>query len=440
MSMEKVLELRRQIAEQLDGISNAETKAEEEKRDLTDAEKNSYTETMGKIKSLREKEQRLIEMHGLSDELRDLLNKKATDHLGDPNQSKADGMQWRDNGEFLMAVARAGMGHGTDPRLVKGTDEQRSTGLNEGIGAEGGFLVKSDFSTELIKRTYELSVLASRVRKIGVSANANGLSMYGVNETSRATGSRWGGVRGYWLHEGGTKTASMPDFRKIELKLNKLIGLCYATDELMQDAAAMESIIMQAFSEEFAWLIDDSIIRGTGVGQPLGILNSPALVTVAKEAGQPGGTIHYENALNMRSRMWARSRGTANWFINQDTEPQLHTMSLAVGVGGVPVYMPAGGASDMPYDKLFTRPVIPIEQASTLGTVGDINLFDLSQYLMIDKGGMQAASSIHVRFVNDEQAFRFVYRCDGQPMWNAPLTPANGTNTLSPFVTLATRA
>ena len=436
--MEKVLELRRQIAELLEGLSTMEEKAENEKRDLTDAEKTTYTETMAKIKNLRAKEQRLIELHGLEDELRDLLTQNATDHLGDPNQSQADKQEWRNNGEFLMAVARAGMGHGLDPRLVQATEE-RQTGLNAGVGSEGGFLVKTDFSTELIKRTYDLAALANRVRKIGVSANANGLSMYGIDESSRATGSRWGGVRGFWLHEGGTKTPSMPSFRKIELKLKKLIGLCYATDELLQDASAMESIIMQAFSEEFAWLIDDAILRGNGVGQPLGILNSPALVTVAAEAGQAAATILYQNVLKMRMQMWARSRGNAAWFINQDTEEQLATMSLAVGVGGVPVYLPAAGASADPYDRLFTRPVIPIEQASTLGTIGDINLLDLSQYLMIDKGGMQTASSIHVRFVNDEQCFRFVYRCDGQPMWNVPLTPANGTNVLSPFVALATR-
>lgn len=31
-----------------------------------------------------------------------------------------------------------------------------------------------------------------------------------------------------------------------------------------------------------------------------------------------------------------------------------------------------------------------------------------------------------------------VYRCDGQPSWAAPLTPFRGTNTLSPWVVLAT--
>jgi HK97 family phage major capsid protein len=91
------------------------------------------------------------------------------------------------------------------------------------------------------------------------------------------------------------------------------------------------------------------------------------------------------------------------------------------------------------YGMLLGRPVIPVEYCATLGTPGDIILADFSQYVAADKGAPQAASSIHVRFINDETTFRFVYRVDGQPAWKKALTPKNGTNTYSPFITLATR-
>ena len=343
-------------------------------------------------------------------------------------------------GEFLQAVAHASMPGGRIDRRLMPAVEERATGLSEGVPSEGGFLVKTDFIEGLLNRTYELAVLGSRAWKVPISANANGVTLNGINETSRADGSRWGGVLAYWLAEAGTKTASKPEFRQMELKLKKLIGLCYSTDELLQDAGALEAVITRAFTEEFAFKVDDAIYQGTGAGMPLGILNSPALVTVSKEAGQPAATILFENIVKMWSRMWGRSRPNSVWLINQDVEPQLFSMSLAVGVGGVPVYLPAGGLSSSPYGTLFGRPVIPIEHAATLGTVGDIMLADLSQYVMIDKGGIQAASSIHVKFVYDETAFRFVYRVDGQPLWNAALAPYKGAgNTLSPFVVLETR-
>ena len=417
--MEKILQLRRDMSDKVEEMRTlAESDAQE---DIT-----KYETLKTEVEGMRKKEERLLEMEGYKPE-------DAPPPMTTPAQPKKEA-EWRSFGEFLGAVMQAGNGQ-VDPRL----NEARQSGLNEGVPSEGGFLVKTDHVNELLKRTYELGALASRARKIPVSANANGLTINAVAEDSRVTGSRWGGVQAYWLHEAGTKTPSMPAFREMELKLKKLIGLCYATDELIQDTSALESIVNQAFSEEFSFMIDNAIFRGNGVGQPLGITGHNATIAVAAEAGQAANTILYENIVNMWSRMWARSRGNSVWLISQDIEPQLFTMSLAVGVGGVPVYLPAGGASASPYGTLFGRPVIPIEQASTLGTVGDISLVDLSQYLMIDKAGMQSASSIHVRFVNDETAFRFVYRCDGQPMWNAALTPANGTNTLSPFIQLDTR-
>jgi HK97 family phage major capsid protein len=227
------------------------------------------------------------------------------------------------------------------------------------------------------------------------------------------------------------------------LNLQKLVGLCYATDELLDDASALESVIRQGFSDEFGFLLDDSIINGTGAGQPLGILNSGCLVSVGKQTGQKAATIVAENVIGMYSRLFAQSRPNAVWLINQNIEPQLFTMSLAVGTGGIPIYMPAGGLSGAPYATLFGRPVIAIEQAATLGTQGDIILADLANgYILAEKGGIKSDMSIHVRFVYDESVFRFVMRVDGQPVRASALTPYKGgaSYTQSHFVTLDTRA
>ena len=117
-------------------------------------------------------------------------------------------------------------------------------------------------------------------------------------------------------------------------------------------------------------------------------------------------------------------------------------MSLAVGTGGIPIYMPAGGLSGQPYATLFGRPVIAIEQCPTLGDVGDIIFADLSGYILAEKGGIESAMSIHVKFDYDESVFRFVTRLDGQPWRASALTPYKGTssNSLSHFVALAERA
>jgi len=116
--------------------------------------------------------------------------------------------------------------------------------------------------------------------------------------------------------------------------------------------------------------------------------------------GQAADTIVYENVLKMWSRLIANARSDAIWCVNQDCEPQLHSMSLAVGTGGAPVYLPAGGAAQSPYATLFGRPVVPIEQCQTVGNTGDIILASFGKgYILSQKGGIQSDMSIHVRFV-----------------------------------------
>jgi len=342
-------------------------------------------------------------------------------------------------GEQLIAIAKSSRpGVPVDERLLK---VQNATGASEGVPSEGGFLVQKDFAAELLKNIYTTGVLVPKCRKIPISANSNGIKINGIDESSRANGSRWGGVQGYWADEAATVTASKPKFRQIELTLNKLMALYYATDELLQDASAVEGVMSQAFSEEIRFKVDDGILRGTGSGQMLGILNAGCLVTQAAETAQVADTLLFENIVKMWSRLIASSRANAEWYINQELEPQLYGMHLAIGTAGVPVYMPANGLSGSPYATLFGRPVIPIEQASAIGDVGDIVLADMSQYLLADKGGVNMASSIHINFLYDETAFRATYRVDGQPVRDKAITPYKATSgqTLSSFVTLAAR-
>ncbi|HUV84724.1 MAG TPA: phage major capsid protein [Methanosarcinales archaeon] len=401
------------------------------KVEMTEDEIAKYDIFTGTIENLRA----YIEREEKSQAL-EMANPVIEDPQNDPNIPEVRG--FKTLGEQLMAVVDASKTGATpDARLI----ESRALGLNEGIPSEGGFLVQKDFATGLMQRAYETGVLASRINKVPIGPNSNGLIINAIDESSRVEGSRFGAMQLYHLAEAGTKLASKPKFRQIELKLKKLIGVYYATDELLQDTTALDAVITQAFTSEFGFKIDDMIFRGSGVGQPLGYINSPAVVSVAKEALQPNDTIVFENVMKMWARLYAPSRPNAVWFINQEIEPQLFAMTMPVGLGGVPVYMPAGGLSGAPYATLFNRPVIAIEQASALGDLGDISVADLSQYIMIDKGGIQTASSIHVAFMTDEQVFRFVYRYDGLPWWNTPLTPykAAAAGTLSPFVTLAVR-
>lgn len=414
----------------IDKASGLVTQAETllgEGETLPEEKAAEFDRLMKEAEAMQERAAKLRQVEERAAELKAAQPAKPTVEFTKPDEFKSFG-------EFLFAVKDAATpGRSVDNRL-----QIKVAGMSSGVASDGGFLVRQDWAAELLKRTYETGQVASRCRRMPIGANSDGLTVNAIDESTRAT-SRWGGIVGYWQGEGGTKTHAAPKLRSMSLKLKKLTGLCYATDELLADAAALQGLITEGFAEEFAFQLDDAIVNGTGVGQPLGVMASGALVTVSKETGQAADTLVWENIKKMWARMWAPSRRNAVWFINQDVEPQLYSMSQTVGTGGVPVYLPAGGASAAPYASLFGRPVVPIEQCDTIGDLGDILLADMQQYLLIDKGGMTSESSIHVRFIYDETTFRFVYRADGQPAWDKPLTPYKTTNTLSPFVTLEAR-
>ena len=423
MTMKKVLEMKAKREDAMAVLN----KAEAEDRFLTEDEQKEIDGYESEIRSWDESITRAERMLAIEPEERTVTEKPEIK----PAPQKPEEKRFGTLGEQRLATYQTAMpgGH-TDERL----STRAASGLNESTPSDGGFLVQQDFVKELLKRTYETGILASKVKKIPISTNANGLKINAVDEDSRANGSRWGGVQTYWEAEADEHTGSKPKFRQMELSLKKLTGLCYATDELLQDAAALEAVIRQAFAEEFGFKMDDAILSGSGEGEPLGILNSGALVKVEKEKDQKD-IITVENLIKMWNRLWSKSRANAVWYINQEIEPYLYTLKL----GDKPVYIPAGGISEKPYGTIFGRPVVPLEQCNAAGEVGDIILADVGQYLLIDKGGIKAASSIHVRFLYDENVFRFIYRVDGKPIWNKPLAPYKGKATVSPFITLDKR-
>lgn len=337
-------------------------------------------------------------------------------------------------GERLHAVAQFRLTGQIDPKF------RNALGANEGTPSDGGFLVGADFETDLQSKVYGDSQILNRIPRTPISSGSNMLKLRLLKEDSRADGSRQGSVRAYWEGEGQSVAASRQLYEDLELTLRKLTAMSYASSELLEDWSALEAEMSTGYQEEMTFKLEDGVVNGDGVGKPLGILNSPAKVTVNAEVGQTATTpLMYENICAMWARLHPRSQMSAIWLLDQSLWPYLMTMGITNGITGTPVYLPPNGAADAPFGTLFGRPVVSTEYTQVANTEGDIVLWDPQGYRMIEKGGMKGVSSIHVAFLTDETAFRFIYRANGAPKWRTPLTPKNGGPTLSNIVTLATR-
>lgn len=307
---------------------------------------------------------------------------------------------------------------------------------NESVGEEGGYTVPPEYRAEIMKAVDSEESLFSRTDQIPIERNSVKMP---VDETTDWDTTN--GIQAYWEDELDQMQTSKPKLDSVEWTARKVTALVPVSSELLEDSSAMDAYLRRRAPAKIQFKVDLAIVRGTGVGQPLGFLNSPALITVAKEGSQAADTIQRENIDKMWMRMPAPRRRNAMWLINQDAEAQLQSLSFTGTESPMPVYLPNGGYSGQPFDTLKGRPVIYHQATSTLGDVGDISLVDMSQYATVVKqGGVRADVSMHLYFDADALAYRFILRVGGHPWLSSPISPRAGSNTLSPFVTLAERA
>ena len=401
--------------------------AEAAGRDFNDDEREQSKGLLAQLEALNgdiERERTLIaaerEAAGLSFEGNGSISGMEPEVLKDPKRG------FKSLGDFAASVRS-----GNDQRLIVLNAAAPSTYGNESVGADGGYLVPPEFSKQVFQHSLEEESILSMTDENPISGNS---MVFPKDETTP-----WGsdGIRAYWESEAAAATATKPKLGVMQQRLHKLFGLVPVTDELLADVATLDSYLVSKTGESIRWKSDDAFINGTGAGMPLGILLSSALVSVAKESGQSADTLVVQNIAKMFARMPAGSLGRSVWMINNDVLPQLITMVL----NNYPIYTPPGGLPNAPAGLLLGRPIKITQHAKTLGDQGDVQFVDWKMYRTITKrGGIETATSMHLYFDAGAMAFRATFRVDGQPAISSAISPANGSNSLSPFVVLDERA
>lgn len=413
-------------------------KAVAEGRDLTAEEQVQYDKHMGDARGLDAQINRAQELASM--DVSEGVEIAAGAKIAvEENVEKDPKRGFASIGDFMKSVHGASIaqrsGAAVDKRLIIGAAAP-TTFANEGVGADGGFLIPPEFGKEIFTLSLGDNALLPLTDEVNVTGNSMG---FPKDETTP-----WGtnGVRAYWQGEATAGTQTKPVLGTNALRLKKLLALVPVSDEMLEDSAALASFLPKKIGASIQWKSNEAILFGKGNGQPFGALSSGAAVTVAKESGQAAATLKAENLAKMIARLPEGSFPRAVWIINNDVLPALFTLTL----GNYPIYLPcgmatAGGIQSSPYGTLLGRPIIVSQHAETIGSEGDVMLVDLDYYQTITKaGGMQTATSMHLYFDADATAFRTTFRMDGQSKIAAAIDPAKGTTKLSPFVKLGARA
>ena len=427
--------------EKLERSQNLFTEARSilEGKESTPEDKAKVPAMLEEAKNLKTEGMQLKEILEHADEVvKQIEVKQPKDAEKPERQSKTEFKDWA---EFLEAAFRANHKDASyrrqDSRL-QWFNEEKASGMEtkvmeENVGASGGFLVPTEFQATLQAVLGENTFVRSRATTIRMRRRQITLPVLDQTVTTAGIPHWFGGMHFHWTEESEQKSASDPAFRDVNLVAHKLIGYTTASDELVADSAISLSDFLAGplgFAGGVAWYEDYAFLRGTGLGQPLGVINAGATITVARQA--VGNPIQYVDLVNMLESFLPSGRGV--WLFTQNAMSNLMTLQDPVGN-----YIWQPNAREGVPQTVFGIPVYFTEKLPTVGNAGDVLLADFRYYLLGDRQATTIESTQYDLWRYDKTSWRVVHRVDGRPWMSAPLTLVDGTVQVSPFVILGAK-
>lgn len=348
--------------------------------------------------------------------------------------------------------------YGTEMVSYQGDKEVLvKTALAESSAVTGGYTVPPMFEQQLFELAIEGAVVQPRARKYPLTARTLQIpALDQTNTSNTATAGQsnlLGGVVASWTAEAATRQEAEPLFRQVVLTAWELSFYALASNTLLADnAVGLDALLTQLFGQAIGWYTDYAYLQGSGVGQPLGLLNAPASLTVTR---QTSSHFTFQDVVNMIGKLYWMMRNSKSlcWVIHQSVIPDLMRLNDESGGANFTGSLNAGRVLWIPFNEglrdaipesagvqsigtLAGWPVLVSEKMAPLGTQGDVGLFDLDKYALGERMDMEIMVSPHVKFLNNQMAWRIVWRGDGQPLLNKAVTLADGSQTVSAYLIL----
>jgi len=388
------------------------TKADQEKRSLTKEENADFDKIINEAEALKieieSDEKRSARMQGLNEYLTKPTSKPVAAIGG---SSAPQDNEYRNLGDWF---------------LNGGYKEQRA--MSMGAIATGGIMVPEKFSTDLLSMAAEGAVVRPRATVIPAGDPPDSKLTIPVLNQFGANGI-YADMNMTWIGEGGTKADNTPAFTYVELEPKELGGSTIITDQLLRNADAMSTWLATMYNMLVTGKTEYAFLRGTGVGEPRGIIGCAAEKTVTRNTAS---SVLFADVRSMLASLPADSWGKAVWVANQSVLPQL--INLVDGAGNT-LFMVGDITKGVPA-SLFGLPIVFTGKTPVLGTKGDLMLCDFSYYLIKDGSGPYIATSEHVYFTTNRTVIKCFTMVDGRPWPTSTLTLEDGTTTVSPFVVL----
>lgn len=238
---------------------------------------------------------------------------------------------------------------------------QVSNILQEGVDADGGYLVPEEYDNRLIKVLNDENIM----RKLGHKITTSGDHKINIASTEPAAA---------WIEEGGALQFSDAQFSQILLDAHKLHVAIKVTEELLYDSAFnLENYIIDEFGKALSNAEEDAFLNGTGVGQPLGLFAATGGGTVYKTVTK----LTADDIMNLVYALKRPYRKNSAFIMNDQTIATIRTFK---DNNGAYMWQPSYQAGEP--DKLLGYPVY----TSPFAPTDAIAFGDYSYYNIGDRG------------------------------------------------------
>lgn len=273
----------------------------ESKRDkdglLSKEDAAAYDEMEKKIKDYSAEIERMEQMEAIENELNKPVN---TPIVTKPMIAGGKEKIGRASDEYKAGMLMA----------LRTNFKQISNVLQEGVDADGGYLVPEEYDSRLIQTLEEENIM----RKLSTRITTSGEHKINIAATKPAAA---------WIEEGAALTFGDATFSQILLDAHKLHVAIKVTEELLFDNSfGLENYIIDQFGKALANAEEDAFLNGTGVGQPLGLFADKGGGTVANTVT----ALSTDAAIGLVYALKRPYRKNASFIINDQLIAQLRTL------------------------------------------------------------------------------------------------------------------
>ena len=273
----------------------------ESKRDkdglLSKEDAAAYDEMEKKIKDYSAEIERMEQMEKIENELNKPVNTPIVTKPMTVNGKEKTG---RASDEYKAGMLMA----------LRTNFKQISNVLQEGVDADGGYLVPEEYDSRLIQTLEEENIM----RKLSTRITTSGEHKINIAATKPAAA---------WIEEGAALTFGDATFSQILLDAHKLHVAIKVTEDLLFDNSfGLENYIIDQFGKALANAEEDAFLNGTGVGQPLGLFADKGGGTVANTVT----ALTTDAAIGLVYALKRPYRKNASFIINDQLITQLRTL------------------------------------------------------------------------------------------------------------------